>query len=448
MSPDRPPSRAGSSGPASYDALSDPATYALAVPHEEFARLRRDVPVAWVREALLRRHGASGTVLHRGSGYWAVTRHAAVVAASRAPEVFSSAAAGAFLTEPKSRDDLERVRQLLVNMDAPQHSRTRRLVSAAFTPRAVRAAHAGIKAHAAAIVDRVVRQRDFDAVRDIAAELPLLVLADLLGIPRSDRGLLLRWSNNLVGFDDPEFGGGDVEAFKQTFVEAFGYAREVAAAKRRRPGDDLVSLLVTSEIEGRRLSEREFCHFWILLVVAGNETTRHLLSGSLLELAGRPQLRRRLASDPALVPTAVEEMLRWTTPIMQFRRTATVDTELDGQSISAGDKVVLYYISANRDETVFPRAGELDLGRTPNPHLAFGVGAHFCLGSPLARLEAATVLELLRPHLAGLTTAGPAVRLESNFMNGWKSMPLRFGEHAAEQVLSPARNPRPPRPTS
>jgi cytochrome P450 len=412
--------------PAEPTLLSDPATYLAGVPHDAFARHRRHAPVVWVEEPALRRHSAARSVVHRGSGYWAVTRYAAVVSASRAPELFSSASRGAFLADPKSREDLERARQLLVNMDAPQHTKTRRLVTAAFSPRAVRAMHASVHAHAQAIVDRVVGAEAFDVVHDLAAELPLLVLADLLGIPRQDRGLLFRWSNNLVGFDDPDFGGGSVDAFKQTFVEAFAYALDVAAAKRQRPGDDLASLLVTSEVDGRRLNENEFCHFWILLVVAGNETTRHLISGSLELLADRPDLRGQLVTDPGLMPMAVEELLRWITPIMQFRRTTTREVELDGQLIPAGGKVILYYISANRDEAVFACPDQLDLGRVPNPHLAFGVGPHFCLGAQLARLEVSTILTLLCPHLPRLRRTGPTVRLESNFMNGLKSMPACF----------------------
>jgi cytochrome P450 len=262
-------------------------------------------------------------------------------------------------------------------------------------------------------------------VTDLAAELPLLVLADLLGMPAEDRGLLFGWSNNLVGFDDPEFGGGDIDVFKRTFVEAFGYALASAGERRRRPGPDLVSRLVTAEVDGRRLTEAEFCHLWLLLVVAGNETTRHLLSGAVEEFVDRPGLVARMAT-PDVVPVAVEELLRWTTPIMQFRRTARTDTELDGQSIASGDKVVLYYLSANRDERVFPHADSVDLGRTPNPHVAFGVGPHFCLGAQLARVEAVIMLTTLLPHLRRLRRAGPTVRLASNFMNGIKTLPVRL----------------------
>ena len=406
--------------------VGHPATYAAGVPFAEFARMRREAPVCWVPEPALWRRGGGGRMLSQGPGFWAVTSHEGVVAASRQPELFSSAHKGAFLPDPRTAADLEQARQLLVNMDAPQHSRIRRLVTAVFTPRAIRALHDSVAAHAHALVQRAVRQADCDVVTDLAAELPLLVLADLLGLPREDRHLLYRWSNNLVGFDDPEYGGGDVEAYRQTFFEAFQYALTVAGERRRSPRDDLMTLLATSEVDGRRLSDREFCSFWLLLVVAGNETTRHLISGSVLALLDDPVQRERLARDETLVPSATEEMLRWVTPIMQFRRTATRDTELCGQPIAAGEKVVLWYVSANRDATVFDAADTLRVDRDPNPHLSFGMGPHFCLGAHLARLEAQTMLRELVPHLARFEVTGPVVRLESNFVNGVKSLPGRF----------------------
>lgn len=405
--------------------LADPATYARGVPHEEFRRRRHEAPVSWVDEPVLTYHGTDGGErTRRGTGFWAVTRHATVVAASRAPGTYSSAARGAFLADPRTTEDLHRARQLLANMDAPEHRRIRKHVTAAFTPNAVQRMAAGIGAHAGALTRRIATAGGFDAVTDLAAELPLLVLVDLLGMPRADRGLLFGWSNALVGFDDPEYGGGSVDAYRRTFKEAFGYARELAALRRRRPGDDLVSRLVAGEVDGRRLTEPEFCQLWLLLVIAGNETTRHLLSGALLALTEWPEQSARLAADPGLTPRAVDELLRWVTPIMQFRRTAVVDTDLAGQPVQAGDKVVLYYVSANRDEQVYRDPDRLDLGRQPNPHLAFGVGPHYCIGSHLAHLEARTLLDALRPYLTRMRVDGPVLRLESSFMNGIKSLPM------------------------
>jgi cytochrome P450 len=408
--------------------LADPATYAAGVPHQELARRRREAPVSWVDEPALAYHSAGdGRRVRQGTGYWAVTRHADVIAAARSPGIFSSAAKGAFLADPRTPEDLQRARQLLVNMDAPEHRRIRRHITAAFTPQAVQAMGAGIRQHAAALVARAVAAGTFDAVACLAAELPLLVLVDLLGMPRADRGLLLRWSNSLVGFDDPEYGGGSLDRYRQTFREALGYAAALAADRRRRPGDDLVSRLVHGEVDGDRLTDPEFAQLWLLLVVAGNETTRHLLSGSLLALAAWPDQRGRLAADPAATPRAVDELLRYVSPVMQFRRTALADTELGGQRIAAGDKVVLYFVSANRDEGVFRDPDSLDLRRRPNPHLAFGVGPHYCVGSHIAHLEAQVLLDAMRPHLRRLCLAGPVVRMESTFMSGIKSLPMAFG---------------------
>lgn len=404
--------------------IAHPLTYAEGVPHESFAALQRDDPVSWTPEPLLERHSAGGRTAQRGTGYWAVTRHAAVLEASRRTDAFSSARRGAFLVDPRSRRDLEQSRQLLVNMDAPHHTGIRRVVTAVFTPRAVRRLADQVRDHARTVVAAAVVKGECDAVADLAAELPLLVLADLLGMDPADRHLLFTWSNHLVGFDDPEYGGGDIDAYRRTLGEAFRYALDTAALRREKPGDDLVSLLVNAEVDGRKLTDREFCHLWLLLVVAGNETTRHLISNSILALAQHPEQRQRLVDDPALVPSAVEELLRWVTPIMQFRRTATRDVELDGRLIREGDKVVLYYTAANRDPAVFADPHRLDLGRDPNPHLAFGVGPHFCLGASLARLEARTLLDEIRPHLRHLTVTGDVIRLGSNFVNGLKVLPI------------------------
>jgi cytochrome P450 len=407
--------------------IAHPATYGSGVPYATFAALRDRHCVMWTDEPDLVRHSSAGSTVHRGTGFWAVLGHEAVAEASRRSDDFSSAAKGAFLVDPRTRGELDQARQLLVNMDDPRHNRIRRTVTSVFTVRAVQRLTDSVAAHADRLVAAALARGTCDALTEIAAELPLLVLADLLGVPRADRHLLFRWSNHLVGFDDPEYGGGDVEVYRQTFVEAFQYALEVAQRWRAEPGEDLASLLATAEVDGRRLSDREFCNFWLLLVVAGNETTRHLISGSTLALATDPVQRQRLAGGEVAVETAVEELLRWVTPIMQFRRTAVRDTTLAGQPIAAGDKVVLYYAAANRDPAVFADPDRLDLARDPNPHLAFGVGPHFCLGASLARVEARALLSALRPYLPTLELTGPPVRLASNFVNGLKSLPVRIG---------------------
>ncbi len=406
--------------------IANPAEYAIRVPYAEFGRLRRDAPIAWIEETSVGLRSSSARATSQGSGYWAITRYATLVSVSRRPELFSSAARGSFLADPKSHWDLERTRQLLINMDAPQHGAVRKLLTQAFTPTEVQRLHQNIRMHAKAIVRQVIQKDEFDVVLEMAAELPLLVLADLLGMPREDRHLIYKWSNTIVGFDDPDFSGGDVDAYQNTFSEAFTYARELAEAKRKRPACDLVSVLANKTHDGRTLSDSELCYIWIMLAIGGNESTRHLISGSLQALSEWPDELARLATNPALLPAAIEELLRWVSPIMQFRRTALENTELDGKSIRAGDKVVLYYCSANRDEEIFERPDQLILDRKPNLHVAFGVGPHFCLGAHLARLEALTLFEQLCPHLNRFELAGPVVRLRSNFMNGIKSMPARF----------------------
>src|SRR6266540_4124679 len=363
--------------------IADPATYTGGVPHREFARRRAYEPVGWVPEPVLWRHSRGGRIAQRGTGFWAVTTHEAVLSVSRRTEEFSSGRSGVFLTDPRTPGELAAARQLLINMDAPQHVRIRKIVTSVFTPRSVRRLLDSIAGHAAELVDKVVRADRFDAV-------------------------------------------GDIDAYRATMAEAFAYARRLAAARREQPTDDLVSRMANAELDGQRLSDREFCNLWLLLVVAGNETTRHLIAGSLQALVEHPGERDRLVSGAVPVPTAVEELLRWVTPIMQFRRTATRDTELCGQHIAEGDKVVIYYTSANRDAAVFADPDRLDLAHDPNPHLAFGIGPHFCLGAHLARLELTVLLETIRPYLPGLQVVGPVTRLESNFVNAIKSMPARI----------------------
>jgi cytochrome P450 len=407
--------------------IADPAAYAAGVPFREFAQRREVGAVTWADEPARGCRTSTGSApARRGPGFWAVTRYAEVDAALRAPAVYSSELGGAFIADPQSAADLDRARQLMINMDDPRHARIRKLVSATFTPRSLTSMRASIDAHAHRLVQRLIAAGSFECVRDLAAELPLLVLADLLGLPAADRGLLYDWSNNLVGFDDPQFGGGDVDIYRDTFKAAFSYARALRTERSKNPGDDLMSRLSVIKVDGERLSDQAFCSTFLLLIVAGNETTRHLISGSLKTLADFRDERDRLVADPGLLSTAVPELIRFVSPIMQFRRTAVTDTELGGQRISAGDKLVLYFVSANRDSRVFARPDQLDLGRHPNPHLSFGVGPHYCLGSHLAMHELSSVLTALLPYLGRLEPAGPMVRLASNFMNGIKEMPVRL----------------------
>ena len=408
-------------------------TYVRGVPHDAFRTLRAEHPIYFHPEP-------------SGPGFWAVTKYEDVITVSKDPATFSSARGGTNIWDlpPES---LSTVQLLMLNMDPPQHNKFRRLVSRGFTPRMIgklepfirQAAVRSIDAVAVGQSDRraapahLVGQDDrFDFVRAIAAELPLIVIADLMGIPQDDRHKVFDWSNRLIGFDDPEFQT-SLDDGMVAATELWGYANELAERRRREPADDLVSVLVEGEVDGESLTEMEFDGFFLLLAVAGNETTRNAISGGMLTLIEHPEQRQRLRDNPALLSTAVEEMLRWVSPVMHFRRTVMRDTELRSQKIRDGEKVVMFYTSANRDEDAFPNAATFDVARSPNDHLAFGVGQHFCLGSSLARLELKVVFEELLQRLPDLELDGPVRRLRSNFINGYKEIPVRFAASASRR---------------
>jgi cholest-4-en-3-one 26-monooxygenase len=394
--------------------LHNPDVYVRGVPHDAFRVLRKEAPIYFQKE--------SGD--RRGRGYWALTKHEDVIAVSKDPARFSSHRGGTNI-EDYEEEDLSAIQMMMVNMDPPQHNQFRRLASTGFTPRMVARMEPHIRAVTSAILDKVAKKGSADFVTSIAAELPLQVIAEMMGVPHEERHKLFDWSNRLIGFDDPEFQTSLADG-KIAAMEVWMYASSLAEARRGVKGEDLVSVLINAEIEGQQLSEAEFDAFFLLLAVAGNETTRNLISGGMLALIENPEQRKRLIDDPSLIPSAVEEMLRWVTPVMYFRRTAMKDTEIRGQKIKEGDKVVMYYSSANRDEDVFPSGDTFDVGRTPNEHLAFGTGQHFCLGANLARLEIRVMFEELLRRLPDIELAGPVRRLRSNFINGYKEIPVRF----------------------
>jgi cholest-4-en-3-one 26-monooxygenase len=382
------------------------------VPHETFALLRREAPVY--------RHPRADA-----PPFWAVTRYNDVVAVSRDFATFSSERQGALLQEPPE-EALETQRLMMLNMDPPRHSKVRGLVNKGFTPRTVSLLTPPIRKMCAHIVDGVCERGECEFVTEVAAELPLQVIAELLGIPQADRHQVFQWSNTMIGSDDPEWQRSPEEA-RSAAVAMYGYANELAVARRDSPRDDLVSVLMRAEVNGVRLTEMEFDLFFLLLAVAGNETTRNLISGGMLALIEHPDQRRRLIEDPSLLDAAVEEMLRWVTPVMQFQRTAQRDTQIAGQRIAEGDRVALYYVSANRDDAVFDRPDVFDVGRSPNEHVTFGGGGpHFCLGANLARLEIRLIFEELLGRIPDLELNGPARRLRSTFISGIKAMPVRF----------------------
>ncbi|MGA4538957.1 cytochrome P450 [Uniformispora flossi] len=388
--------------------------YENGIPHDDFAVLRRASPV--------HRHPDP----ELPEGFWAVTRHADVVTVSRNPEVFSSYERLSLLGEAEG-ELLDTQRLMMLNMDPPEHSRLRSLVNRGFTPRTTHTLESTIEAACERIVAEAVELGEGDFVALCSAELPLVVIADLMGVPQEHRHRLFHWSNMLVGADDPELGL-DPDAGLAAQMEMFEYADKLGAEKRACPVDDIVSKLVCPDRDGNELTPLEFDLFFMLLAVAGNETTRNAISGGMLALTRHPEQWERLKADPeGLAATAADEIVRWVSPVNAFRRTALRDTELGGTRIAAGDKVVVFYSSANYDEDVFADPRSFDIGRDPNPMLGFGGGGpHFCLGRHLAKLELEVMFRTLARHADRVELTGPALRMRSNFLNGIKEMPVRI----------------------
>ena len=392
--------------------IYNPDLYIERVPHEAFAQLRRRTPVCWHPEP------------RGGPGFWCILKYNDLVQISKDPLTFSSYRGGTNI-EDAQPEQLTMLRAIMLNMDPPQHSKFRKIVSQAFVPRIIGRLEPHVRDMARDIVDGIAAKGECDFVREVAAELPLQVITELMGVPLDERHKVFDWSNRLIGFDDPEFGTSQEDGHKAA-SEMWMYANELAEKRKAEPRDDLVTRLLQGIVDGESLSEFEFDSFFLLLAVAGNETTRNLVSGGMLALMENPEQMARLVADPSLIPSAVEEMLRWVSPVMHFRRTVTRDAEVGGQKLREGEKVVLFYPSANRDEDIFPNAMSFDVGRFPNDHVAFGIGEHFCLGTKLARLEINIIFEELVRRLPDINPAGAVRRLRSNFINGIKSMPVRF----------------------
>ena len=392
--------------------LYDPEIYAERVPHEEFAVLRREAPVYWHREA-------------DGPGFWALTKYEDIVTVSQDSQTFSSYRGGTNIDDVPE-DALAMIRTLMLNMDPPKHTVYRRLVATGFTPAMIRKMEPHVREVTARVIDSIAQKGECDFVTEVAAELPLQVIAAILGVPHDERHLMFEWSNRLSGFVDPEFTTSPEDG-RQAAAELFMYGHQLAGKRRQEPQDDLITTLLRAEIDGQALSEAEFDAFFMLLVVAGNETTRNGISGAMRAFMEHPDQRQRLIDDPSMIPIAVEEMLRWVSPLNYFRRTAARDTEIRGQKIREGEKVVMYYPSGNRDEEIFEDPYTFDVNRAPNPHMAFGGGGHhFCLGASLARLEIRVMFEELFRRLPDMDFAGEPKRLRSNFINGIKHLPVRF----------------------
>ena len=421
--------------------ITDPGTYVHGVPHGLLDQLRQQAAVVRVDD------------------FWAVLRHAEVRHVLRNPQLFSSHLGGTQIRDPATPADLRYVQRMMLNSDPPDHTRLRGLLSRAFTPRAVARLTERIQGWARELVSSVADRGECDFAKQVA-DLPLLTLAEVFGVPEQDRRLLFDWSNRVIGYQDPEYAvsatvnldevtdlaraalavrpspGPDGRMpdprTRQGMPDLYAYATALGEHKRVHPGDDVMSELMRHvDDDGGRVSIEEFENLFWLFSVAGNETLRNGIPGGLIALMSHPAQYRRLLADRSLLPTAVDEMLRWWTPVMHFRRTATADTRLSDVDIKAGDKVVVWFASANRDERVFASPAEFDVGRTPNDHLSFGHGPHFCLGAQLARTQLLAMFEAVLDQWGLVEPAGDAVRLRSNFQNGVKSLPVRWSTRSA-----------------
>ena len=396
--------------------LTDLDTFVRGVPHDQFDRIRSEAPVYFHPDT-------------EGSGFWCITRYDDLHTVSHEWEVFSSEW-GITLHEALTEEQLEQNRMMMLMMDPPRHTKLRLLVNKGFTPRMINHLHDQVRTIARDIVDNIIEQGECDFVVDVAAELPLQVIAEMMGVPQADRHKVFDWSNRMIGSEDPEYAV-SAENAMEAATEMFMYANELAARKRANPSDDIISVLLQAEVEGERLSDLEFDLFFELLAVAGNETTRNLISHGMLALMENPDQRDLLLADPELLPSTVDEMLRYASPVMYMRRTAREGFELRGEKIKEGDKVALWYIAANHDPEVFADPHRFDIRRDPNEHEAFGGGGpHFCLGTHLAKLEIRVMFEELMRRIPDMELAGPVERLRSNFINGIKHMPVKFAPAA------------------
>ncbi len=397
-----------------------PETYARSgYPHAAWQQLRREAPVCYWTKGVM-------------NPFWAITKHADVIWLSKQPRRFLNAPRLAVLPGAGGNAQGPQIARQLLNMDPPEHGQFRKLASSWFTPRAIARRAPEIERITHDLLDGL-RERgaegNADFVGDLVAPLTLSVLADMLGVPREDWRRMFEWTNQVAGSADPEYqqaGETPIETVQRARTSLFGYFAELAKQRAAAPRDDITSVLVAARLDGKPLPPFELLSYFFLLVIAGNETTRNAASGALLAFVENPGEWVKLVRGPELLDSAVEEIVRWTAPVIQFCRTPVEDFELRGQKIRAGDSMCLFYPSANRDEEVFPDGDRFRVDRSPNPHLGFGVGEHFCLGANLARLELRVLVRQLAARLESVELAGPVERVRSSFLGGIKRMPIRY----------------------
>jgi cholest-4-en-3-one 26-monooxygenase len=400
--------------PATLDIMSPEHYERHGYPHPEWTWLRRNAPVFRYERPNV-------------EPFWAITKHADIIEIGKQPERFLNAPRLAVFTHDLPPPPEGTSRHLL-NMDPPDHARYRRVTSHWFTPRAIRGMDGKVARVTREVLDAAAEKTAGDFVQDISARITIAVIAEMLGVPRPDWELLFRWTNEIIAPQDPEFQHGATphETLERGRLELFTYFHDLAEARRKQPADDIVSVVANGQVNGAPLPPVELLSYYFLLVVAGNETTRNAMTGGMLAFLEHPGEWEKLRRDPGLLDGAVEEIVRWTTPVIQFARTATRDYELRGTTIRAGQSVCLFYASGNRDEEVFADPFAFRIDRDPNPHVGFGMGEHVCLGAHLARLELRHAFAQLAERLAACELAGPVARVRSSFVGGIKRAPMRW----------------------